>query len=101
MKTEAEPKERIMTVLKLTKELGLTEAGIKVSEDTDSSEQRSAGIRQGITWLLACYKEILKNKKRFSSRRTWVLDLFKSFSGNRALSSVLFHSGDDDPVFLP
>jgi hypothetical protein len=32
---EPEAKERTMTVLKLTEGLGLTEAGIKVCEDTD------------------------------------------------------------------
>ena len=49
---EAEPKERTMTVSKLTEWLGLTVAGIKVFEDTDWKEQRAATARQGIVSLL-------------------------------------------------
>jgi hypothetical protein len=37
---ELDPKERTMTVLKLTARLGVTEAGIKVFENNDSKEQR-------------------------------------------------------------
>jgi hypothetical protein len=37
-----------MTVLKLTERLGLTEAGIKVFEDTDWNEQRATRTGQGI-----------------------------------------------------
>jgi hypothetical protein len=36
-----------MTVLKFTERLGLTEAGIKVSEDTDWNGQRAAAAGRG------------------------------------------------------
>jgi hypothetical protein len=39
---EHEPQERTMTVWKLIEWIGLTEAGIRVFEDTDSNEQRAA-----------------------------------------------------------
>ena len=42
-----------MTVIKLTEGLGLTEAGIKVSEDFDWNEQRVATAGQGIMRALA------------------------------------------------
>jgi hypothetical protein len=45
---EPEPKERTLTVLKLTDGLGLTEAGIKVSEDTDWNRHRAAAAGRGI-----------------------------------------------------
>jgi hypothetical protein len=38
-KPDPEPKERTMTVMKLTEGLGLTDAGIKVFEDIHWSEQ--------------------------------------------------------------
>jgi hypothetical protein len=38
-----------MTALKLTKGLGILEAGIMVPEDIDRNEQRAAAIRPGIT----------------------------------------------------
>jgi hypothetical protein len=68
---EPEPKARTMTVSKLTEGLGLTEAGIKVFEDTGLNEQR-ATTGQGIMRMLACYEGILKEKKRyyFSVRST-------------------------------
>jgi len=46
---EPEPKERTMTVLKLTEGLGLTEAGIRVCEDTDWNRERAAAAGRGIT----------------------------------------------------
>jgi len=38
-----------MTVLKLTEGLGLTETGIKVSEDVGCKKRRAASTGQGIT----------------------------------------------------
>ncbi|XP_066566163.1 protein UXT isoform X1 [Amia ocellicauda] len=63
---ESEPREtrRTMTVSKLSEGLGLIEAGIRVLEDIDSNEQRAAATRQGIKRMLACYEEILREKKR-------------------------------------
>ena len=49
---EPGPKERTMTVLKMTEVLGLTEAGIKVSEDTDWNRHRTAATGRGITRCL-------------------------------------------------
>jgi len=44
----------------LTEGLGLTEAGIKISEDIDWNDQRVATTGQGIMRVLASYREILK-----------------------------------------
>jgi hypothetical protein len=46
---------------------------------------------------LACYEEILQEKKSSLSRQNSVLDFFKSSSGPRALPSVLLDIGDDNP----
>ena len=46
--TEPEPKERIMTVLKLVEGLGLTEAAISVFEDNGWNEKGTARTGQGI-----------------------------------------------------
>jgi hypothetical protein len=51
-----------VTVLKSTEWLGLNEAGVKMLDDNDWSKQR-AGTGQGIVMRLACYEEILKEKK--------------------------------------
>jgi hypothetical protein len=45
--SQPDPKERTVTVLKLTEGLGVTEAGIKVSEDNDWNGQRAAATEQG------------------------------------------------------
>jgi len=45
---EPEPKERTMTVLRLTGGFGLTEAGIKLYEDTDWNGQWAAAAGRGI-----------------------------------------------------
>ena len=42
-----------MTVFKLAEGLGLTEAGIKMSEDIDWNEQRVAATGEGIMRVLA------------------------------------------------
>jgi hypothetical protein len=68
----------------LTKGLALIEAGIKVFEDIDRNEQRTAAIRPGITWQLAGYDEILKKEKVSLSRYTAVCDLLKASSGTFA-----------------
>jgi hypothetical protein len=50
-----ESEERDMTFLKLTEELGVFEAGIKVFEETDCQEQRTTKTREEVmrmlTWL--------------------------------------------------
>ena len=53
-----------MTLEKVSDVLGLIEAGIKVSENTDSNEQQAVTTTQGIMRMLACHGEILKEKKR-------------------------------------
>jgi len=45
---ELEPKERTITVLKLTEGLGLTEVGIKMFVDTDWTGHRAAADGRGI-----------------------------------------------------
>jgi len=44
-------------------------ASVKVFEDTDWNEQRAAATGRGIMRMLACYEEILKEKKKSSSAR--------------------------------
>jgi hypothetical protein len=66
---ELEPKERTMTVLKLTAGLGVTEAGIRVFEDTDRKELRASTTGHGTRGLLVGCEEVLK-KKRSLSRHT-------------------------------
>jgi hypothetical protein len=66
-----------------------------VFEDTDWNKQQSAAAGQGITRMLACCKEILKERKRSLSRQCSVLTFFKS-SGTRASPLVLLDIGDDD-----
>jgi hypothetical protein len=58
-----EPKNTTMTFQKLTEGLRVIETGIKMLEDGDSKGHRAAKTRQGIR-MLACYEEILKEKKR-------------------------------------
>jgi hypothetical protein len=53
--------------LKMTDGLGrtdwLTEAGVKVFEDTDCNEQRAMRTRHIITKILACYEDILEETR--------------------------------------
>jgi hypothetical protein len=86
-----------MTVLNLTEGLGLTEDVTEVSEGTDFNKQRAAANRQGIMRVLACYEEILKEKKRFLSHQSSWLDFFKSSSGTHASPPVLLDIGGDQP----
>ena len=51
-----------MTVLKLNGGFGMNENGIKVFENSDWKEQRTAAIGQGIMWKFAFRDEILKDK---------------------------------------
>jgi hypothetical protein len=53
MDPEPEPKEKTMTVLKLTGRLVLTEAGIEVCNNVDWIEQRTAMTGQEIVRVLA------------------------------------------------
>jgi hypothetical protein len=79
----------------LTERLGLTEAGIKVFEETDSNKQQAATTRHGIMGMLPWYQEILKEKRSLSCQ-TSLLDSLKS-SGTSALPPVLLDIGDTDP----
>jgi hypothetical protein len=54
-----------MTVWKLVEWLGLTEAGIRVSEENDLEEQRLATTGQEIVRMTACFEEILKEDRSF------------------------------------
>jgi hypothetical protein len=60
--------KRTVTVLKSAEWLVLNEAGVRVLDDVDWSKQR-AGTGQGIMMMLACYEEILKEKKGSLSAR--------------------------------
>jgi hypothetical protein len=73
---EPKPKERTMTVSQLNEVLGLSEARIKVFEDTGSKLQRPAKTSQGD-------EEILE-ERRSLSRQPLLLDIFKSPSWTRA-----------------
>jgi hypothetical protein len=68
-----------------------------VAEDIDSNEQRAATTGQGIMRMLACYEEVLKEKKRSLSRQSSVLDFFKSHSETHASPLVLLDIRGDDP----
>ena len=48
------------------------EEEVRVVEDTDWNKQRVAATGQGITSLLACCKEILKEKKKSEWSRTLI-----------------------------
>ena len=58
-----------------------------MSEDVVWNELRAAG--QGVTRLVACCEEVLKEKKRFLSLQTSVLGFFKSSLEIRATPLVL------------
>jgi hypothetical protein len=45
--------------------------------------------------MLACYRKIMKENKRYLSRQTSVIDFFKKHSGTRAWPSVLLGILDD------
>jgi hypothetical protein len=77
---EPEPKERTMRVLKLAESRWITDAGIRMFEDTDSNEQGAARTRQRIIRERACYEEIVTEKRRYLSCQTSVLDFFKTIS---------------------
>ena len=53
-----------MTVWKFAEWLGLTEAGMRVSEENEWNEQRAATTGQGIVRMLVYCEESLKEKKR-------------------------------------
>ena len=72
--------------------LGATEAGIRVSEDVDWNELRTAG--QGIMRLVAYCEEVLKEKSL--SRQTSVLGFFSSSSGIPASPPVVIDIGGGD-----
>jgi hypothetical protein len=93
---EPEPKERNMTDLKCTDGLELTEADIKVSED--SNEQRAAKTRQEIMRVFPCYEDVLKGKEWSLSLQNSVLDFFKSPSTVRASPPVMLEGGVNEPV---
>jgi hypothetical protein len=84
-----------MTVLNLNEWLGVTEAGIKIFEDSDWKEERAEDGQ--FMRISVCYEEILKEKKRPLSSHNSVFDFFKSSSATRALPLVLLNTGDDDP----
>jgi hypothetical protein len=55
--------ERTMTALKLTEELLLIEAHVKVLEDVDSNEQRAAPTRQGTSRRLLAMRRLCKTRR--------------------------------------
>jgi hypothetical protein len=57
-----EPKKRTFTVLSFTEELRVTEADIKVSEESECDGQRAATTGQGIMRTVACSEETLKTR---------------------------------------
>jgi hypothetical protein len=87
--------------LKWTEGLGLIEDGTEVSEDTGWKDQRAATAGLGIVTVLAGYQEILKEKKRFLSGQTSLLNFFRPSLGTRASLPILLDHGDDDKDDLP
>ena len=83
-----------MRVSKLTEGLGLTDADIKVFEDSDWNGQRAGTPGQGIMRMFVCYEVILTEMRSLSPQIS-VLDFFKSSSGTPASPSVLLDIGDD------
>ena len=61
-------------------------------ENNESKEQRASTTEQGITRMLACNEEKMK-EQRSLSRQTPVLDLFKSPAGIRASTPALLDIG--------
>jgi hypothetical protein len=80
----------------LTEGLGVTEAGIKVSEDNDWNEQRAATAGQGIVRMLACCEAMLKERKRSLTRYKSVLHFCKAYSETRASTTVLLNAERED-----
>jgi hypothetical protein len=76
-----------MTVFQLTEGLGVTESGIKVCGD-EWNGQRAATAGQGILRVLACYEEILKEKK-FLSLSNSLLDFYKLSSGDSGTTTCV------------
>jgi len=60
---EPEPKERTMRLLKVAESRGITEAGIRTFEGTDSKQQRAATIIQEPMRRHACFEETVNEKK--------------------------------------
>jgi hypothetical protein len=100
-KAETEPEERTVMVLKLTEGLRLTEAGIKVSEDSDGNGQQAGTTRQGVVRMRACCKEILKEKKGSLCLHASTPNSFRLSAGTCALPPVLFNTSCEDPDDLP
>jgi len=75
----------------LTEGLELTAAGIKAFEDISWNEQRPAATGQGIMRVLACFEEIMEEKKRPLSGQTSLLHSFRSFSGILAFPFVVLN----------
>lgn len=66
-----------MTVGNLTEALSSIEKGLTILESIDSNEERISVTKQGIKKLLACYEEILREKKKSLTRQTTLLDFMK------------------------
>lgn len=71
------PPEKHMTIASLTEGLSSIEKGLKILENIDSNEERVIATKQGIKKLLACYEEILCEKKKALCRQTNLLDFMK------------------------
>lgn len=80
--------------MNLSRELGLTEGGIKVFEGIHWSEEKAA-TGQEIMRTLACSEEVLEEDRMSLSRETSVLGFFKSTSGTRTLPPVLLDTTDN------
>jgi hypothetical protein len=76
-----------MMISKLSADLGLTEAGIKVFEDVGSNEQRET-TRPGIMRMHACYEDRAKERKGICPA---------VMLRTRASTPTLFNITGDDP----
>jgi hypothetical protein len=89
---EPGPKERTLRVLKLAESRGITEAGIRIFEDTDSKKQRAATTIQGPMRKVLALKRLLKKRGGVCLS---VLDFFKSFRDTCIAISFLNNADDD------
>lgn len=69
--------ENQMTIANLTESLRSIENGLQILESIDDNEQRISKTKQEIKKLLACYEEILNEKKKNLTRQARLLEYMK------------------------
>ncbi|CAH0719439.1 unnamed protein product, partial [Brenthis ino] len=69
--------ENQMTISNLTEGLSTIEKGLQILEKIDSNEERVSTTKREIKKLLACYEEILREKKKNLTRQGALLEYMK------------------------